>query len=116
MNSKNEPKGTRMKLMAEREKLLGPLQAVIGVVERRQTMPVLANVLLNVRDGRMSITATDLEVELVAATDVTVQSAGDITIKTITCVQFCIWGHCIVCCSLPQGGFFCGSRIIIHTP
>jgi DNA polymerase-3 subunit beta len=69
-----------MKLMAEREKMLGPLQAVIGVVERRQTMPVLANVLLNVRDGRMSVTATDLEVELVAATDVTVQSAGDITV------------------------------------
>ena len=35
-----------MKLTAEREKLLAPLQAVIGVVERRQTMPVLANVLL----------------------------------------------------------------------
>jgi DNA polymerase-3 subunit beta len=69
-----------MKLTAEREKLLGPLQAVIGVVERRQTMPVLANVLLNVRDGRMSITATDLEVELVASTDVTVQQAGDITV------------------------------------
>src|ERR1700692_4818456 len=33
-----------MKLTAEREKLLAPLQAVIGVVERRQTMPVLANV------------------------------------------------------------------------
>jgi DNA polymerase III subunit beta len=69
-----------MKLMAEREVLLGPLQAVIGVVERRQTMPVLANVLLNVRDGRMSITATDLEVELVASTAVTVQQAGDITV------------------------------------
>src|SRR6202142_1951557 len=69
-----------MKLTAEREKMLGPLQAGIGVVERRQTMPVLANVLLNVRDGRMSVTATDLEVELVAATDVTVQSAGDITV------------------------------------
>jgi DNA polymerase III subunit beta len=80
MNSKNESKGVRMKLTAEREKLLGPLQAVIGVVERRQTMPVLANVLLNVRDGRMSITATDLEVELVASTDVTVQQAGDITV------------------------------------
>ena len=37
-----------MKLTAEREKLLAPLQAVIGVVERRQTMPVLANVLLGV--------------------------------------------------------------------
>jgi DNA polymerase-3 subunit beta len=69
-----------MKLTAEREKLLAPLQAVIGVVERRQTMPVLANVLLNVRDGRLSITATDLEVELVASTDVTVQQAGDITV------------------------------------
>jgi DNA polymerase-3 subunit beta len=69
-----------MKLTAEREKLLTPLQAVIGVVERRQTMPVLANVLLAVRAGKLSITATDLEVELVAATDVTVQEAGDITV------------------------------------
>jgi DNA polymerase-3 subunit beta len=69
-----------MKLTAEREKLLAPLQAVIGVVERRQTMPVLANVLLGVRQGQLSITATDLEVELVAATEVTVQEAGDITV------------------------------------
>ncbi len=69
-----------MKLTAEREKLLAPLQAVIGVVERRQTMPVLANVLLGVRDGQLSITATDLEVELVAATEVVVQEAGDITV------------------------------------
>jgi DNA polymerase-3 subunit beta len=70
----------RMKLTAEREKLLEPLQAVIGVVERRQTMPVLANVLLNVADGELAITATDLEVELKAATMVTVQDAGDITV------------------------------------
>ncbi len=69
-----------MKLTAEREKLLAPLQAVIGVVERRQTMPVLANVLLGVRQGQLSITATDLEVELVAATEVLVQDAGDITV------------------------------------
>src|SRR5208337_2639871 len=72
--------GTRMKLSAEREKLLGPLQAVIGVVERRQTMPVLANVLLGVARGQLSITATDLEVELVAATEVAVQESGDITV------------------------------------
>ena len=69
-----------MKLTAEREKLLTPLQAVIGVVERRQTMPVLANVLLGVRKGQLSITATDLEVELVAATEVAVQDSGDITV------------------------------------
>jgi DNA polymerase III subunit beta len=72
--------GEFMKLTAEREKLLAPLQAVIGVVERRQTMPVLANVLLGVRDGQLSITATDLEVELVAATEVAVLQAGDVTV------------------------------------
>jgi DNA polymerase-3 subunit beta len=69
-----------MKLTVEREKLLAPLQAVIGVVERRQTMPVLANVLLGVQQGQLSITATDLEVELVASTEVAVQAAGDITV------------------------------------
>jgi DNA polymerase-3 subunit beta len=69
-----------MKLTAEREKLLAPLQAVIGVVERRQTMPVLANVLLGVAQGKLSIAATDLEVELVAATEVSVQQPGDITV------------------------------------
>jgi DNA polymerase-3 subunit beta len=69
-----------MKLTAPREDLLAPLQSVIGVVERRQTMPVLANVLLAARDNRLSITGTDLEVELVATSAVSVQQAGDITV------------------------------------
>ena len=69
-----------MKLTAAREKLLTPLQAVMGVVERRQTMPILANVLLGIRQGQLSIAATDLEVELVAATEVAVEEAGDITV------------------------------------
>jgi DNA polymerase-3 subunit beta len=69
-----------MKFTSERERILEPLQAVIGVVERRQTMPILANVLLSVKNGRLAITATDLEVELVAGADVTVQQAGDITV------------------------------------
>jgi len=69
-----------MKLTATREDFLTPLQSVIGVVERRQTMPVLANVLLAARDGRISITGTDLEVELVAASQANVSQAGDITV------------------------------------
>jgi DNA polymerase-3 subunit beta len=69
-----------MKLTAAREDLLAPLQSVIGVVERRQTMPVLANVLLSARDNRLNITGTDLEVELVASTPVTVQQMGDVTV------------------------------------
>jgi DNA polymerase-3 subunit beta len=69
-----------MKFSIEREQILSPLQAVIGVVERRQTMPVLANVLLSARNGRLSVTATDLEAELVASTAVTLQQAGDVTV------------------------------------
>src|SRR5487761_903257 len=69
-----------MKLTATREDLLAPLQSVIGVVERRQTMPVLANVLLSARDNRLAITGSDLEVELVAAIKVAVEQPGDITV------------------------------------
>jgi DNA polymerase-3 subunit beta len=69
-----------MKLTAAREDLLAPLQSVIGVVERRQTMPVLANVLLAARENRLSVSGTDLEVELVATCTVSVQQPGDITV------------------------------------
>ena len=57
-----------MKLNIQRETLLKPLQLVIGVVERKQTLPILSNVLLNVKDNTLSITGTDLEVELVGQT------------------------------------------------
>ncbi|MFM8480275.1 MAG: DNA polymerase III subunit beta [Gammaproteobacteria bacterium] len=69
-----------MKLTATREEILGPVQHVIGVVERRQTMPVLSNVLLSAREGRLSVTGTDLEVELVSSVSLQVQSPGDITV------------------------------------
>ena len=69
-----------MKLSATREQILSPLQSVIGVVERRQTMPILSNVLLVARNNKLSITGTDLEVELVATSDVQVAQAGDITV------------------------------------
>src|ERR1700744_1297616 len=69
-----------MKLTAAREDFLTPLQSVIGVVERRQTMPILANVLLSVRDDHLSITGSDLEVELVASRPVAGQQTGDVTI------------------------------------
>lgn len=54
-----------MNLTLQRETLLEPLQLVIGVVERRQTLPILANVLLTLEDQSLSITATDLEIELI---------------------------------------------------
>jgi DNA polymerase III subunit beta len=69
-----------MKFSAGREAILAPLQAVIGVVERRQTMPILANVLISGRGDELSITATDLEVELVAKAKVNLQQGGEITV------------------------------------
>jgi len=69
-----------MKVSASREHLLEALQSVIGVVERRQTMPILSNILLSARDNRLRATGTDLEVELVASAEVTVQQPGDITV------------------------------------
>ena len=54
-----------MKLNLIRETLLRPLQLVISVVERKQTLRILSNVLLSIEKNRLSITGTDLEVELV---------------------------------------------------
>jgi len=78
-----------MKIIAKREAILSPLQAVIGVVERKQTMPILANVLLSAKGGKLSITATDLEVELVATSDVDVQRGGEITVPGRKLLDIC---------------------------
>jgi DNA polymerase-3 subunit beta len=52
-----------------RDSLLKPLQAVSGIVERRHTLPILSNVLLEHGEGRLQITATDLEIQITASTD-----------------------------------------------
>ena len=54
----------------DRDALLKPLQAVSGIVERRHTLPILANVLLEPKDGKLYITATDLEMQITAVADI----------------------------------------------
>ena len=49
-----------------RDALLKPLQAVSGIVERRHTLPILANVLIEPKDGALEFTATDLEMQITA--------------------------------------------------
>jgi DNA polymerase-3 subunit beta len=58
-----------MKITINRENLLNPLQQIIGAVERRQTLPILGNVLLKSDSGTLTLTATDLEIEMVASVD-----------------------------------------------
>lgn len=79
-----------MKFTINREQLLKPLQQVAAVVERRQTLPVLSNVLLEVADGRLALTGTDLELELVArlALEGDVQD-GETTVPARKLVDIC---------------------------
>lgn len=79
-----------MKLSISRDQLLKPLQQVCGVVEKRQTLPVLANVLLVVDGGKLSLTGTDLEVELVAKADLAGEFGdGEITVPARKLLDIC---------------------------
>lgn len=80
-----------MKLNLARETLLKPLQLVIGVVERKQTLPILSNVLLNRKDNKLSVTGTDLEVELIgqALLDNDSESPSQLTVPGRKLMDIC---------------------------
>ena len=84
-----------MKFTIDRESLLKPLQQVIGVVERRQTLPVLGNLLLVAGPEGLKITATDLEVEIQAGLDFAVKEGGEITLPARKLID--------ICKALPEG-------------
>ncbi len=69
-----------MRFSLQREALLKPLAQVVNVVERRQTLPVLANLLTQVSGGQLSLTGTDLEVEMVSRVAVDDAQDGETTI------------------------------------
>lgn len=69
-----------MRFSTQRETLLKPMQQVVGVVERRQTLPVLANLLVQVEGDRLFLTGTDLEVEMKAGAGVSGSESGATTI------------------------------------
>ncbi|MBK9494560.1 MAG: DNA polymerase III subunit beta [Alphaproteobacteria bacterium ADurb.BinA280] len=69
-----------MRMTLPREVLLKPLQQVVNVVERRSTMPILSNLLMQVEGEHLSLTATDLEVQMVARTACLGAEAGATTV------------------------------------
>ena len=69
-----------MRFSLQREAFLKPLAQVVNVVERRQTLPVLANFLVQVSNGQLSLTGTDLEVEMVSRIAVEDAQDGETTI------------------------------------
>ena len=78
-----------MKFKIQREDLLIPLQHVIGAVEKRQTLPALANVLLKVENNQLTMTATDLEIELVSRIQIMADETGEITLPAKKLLDIC---------------------------
>ena len=78
-----------MKLQIEKETLLNPLQQIIGAVEKRQTMPALSNVLLRASDNLLTLTATDLEIELVSQISMVIDEPGEITVPARKLLDIC---------------------------
>lgn len=84
-----------MKIKTSREEILGPLQHVIGAVERRQTIPALSNVFLNITGNLLSITGTDLEIELISSTSCNADQNIELTLPARKLFD--------ICKNLPEG-------------
>ncbi|GAB6067080.1 DNA polymerase III subunit beta [Methylothermus subterraneus] len=77
-----------MHFVIARESLLEALQKVSGVIERRSTLPILANVLLRLKDGQLLLVGTDLEIELIASTSASGQN-GETTVSARKLLDIC---------------------------
>ncbi len=78
-----------MKIVTNREDLLKPLNLVGGVVEKRQTLPILANILINAEKEKIKITATDLEVELKTQAPISEGNDIDFTLPARKLIDIC---------------------------
>lgn len=78
-----------MKFQIQREDLLIPLQKIIGAVEKRQTMPALANILVKADKDKISLTATDLEIELVTTLNIVADETGETTLPARKLLDIC---------------------------
>lgn len=70
-----------MKFEIEKDVFLKILQRAQGVVEKRNTMPILANILITAKRGKIEVMATDLEVSIKDQCDAVVAKEGNITIN-----------------------------------
>ncbi len=78
-----------MKIKLRRDLLLKPLTQVGGVVERRQTLPILSNVLIKIENNELVITATDLEVELKAKIQIESDVEQEFTLPARKLIDIC---------------------------
>ena len=78
-----------MKFTIDRDSLMKPLQQVAGVVERRQTLPILSNILLTIKNNQLSMIGTDLEVEMQTHASLVGAEQGEITVPARKFLDIC---------------------------
>jgi DNA polymerase-3 subunit beta len=69
-----------MKFTAERDKLLRAVNQALLTVERRNTIPILSNVRIEATDGALSVTATDLDLQVSTRVTATIEESGGVTV------------------------------------
>lgn len=77
-----------MKLQLEQPNLVHVLTQVASIVERRNTMAILSNVLLRATGDTLTVTATDLDIEITASTTATVEVEGSTTVGADVFLSF----------------------------
>ena len=78
-----------MLIQIQREDLLKPLSQVCGAAERRQTLPILSNILLRNSESGLVLTGTDLEIEVVAKVNQTKGEPGETTLPARKLLDIC---------------------------
>lgn len=73
-----------MKFSVEKATLIKTLGHVQSVVERRGTIPILANIRVDAKDGKLSLTATDMDIAVVESTEANIEREGATTIPAHT--------------------------------
>lgn len=84
-----------MKISIKRDDLIKPLSHVAGIVEKRQTLPVLSNILIKNKGDKIELTGTDLEVEIVTTAPCKSSEEGETTLPARKLLD--------ICRSLPSG-------------
>jgi len=85
-----------MKFTVMKDIVLEELQILQGIVEKRNTMPILANILMNVTESGVEMTGTDLEVGLKTSFSAQVEESGSVTVsgkKLFEIVKSLVDGH-----------------------
>jgi DNA polymerase III subunit beta len=84
-----------MEIQTSREEVVPSLMKVSGIVERRQTLPILGNLLISAGEGGMRLIGTDLEVQVETVFAADVREGGDVTVPARKLMD--------VCRALPEG-------------